>query len=182
MKKFSKTTMIFALFCCSALIAQDSTRKTPEQLAKQRQQQFQEDMKKPYTGWMLDAINGANSPERYRVKKEDDPESRLKKQLVNAIYTEVEYLGSRYESGTIALTSLLEAQGRLLKSQDDFYADDLDQRIEVAKEMVQLAKKLETAIRQKTEAAVSRPDEWAKAVAYRFKCQLHLLRLEKQKK
>ena len=182
MKKFSKTTIIFTLFCSSVVIAQDSASETQEARASQQQDQKKEEKEKPYTGWMLDAINGANSPEQYRVKKEDDAETRLKKQYINAIYTQLRSIQRRVQAGEANVVFLLEAYQQLLEAQDELFANDLDQRINAAEDMLQYAKSLETQMRQLTEAAVSRPDDWAKAVAYRLKCQLHLLRLEKQKK
>ncbi len=168
MKNYRIAMVIVFFICCSNMTAHEPV--------------LNDDSEKPYTGATLDAINGSGSPEEYKVKDDDDQEVRLKKQIINAIYLEVEGKRGRVESGQEQVFGLLMSYRKLHEALESFYENDQDQLTKVAKDMIQNAKKMEAERRVRFEMGLGRPDEWAEALAYRLQCELRLLQLEKKAK
>ena len=164
----------FSIFSSHAT-AQEAPKKTYQEVLK-------EYMEKPYTGETLNAINGVGSPDEYKVKDDDGQEVRLKKQIINAIYLELESKQKRFESGQESVFFLLRAYRQLHQARELLYANDQDQLTRIAKDMIQNAKTLEANCRLTYESGVGRPDDWAEALAYRLQCELRLLQLENEAK
>ncbi len=130
----------------------------------------------------MDAINGVASREEYKVKDDDDQEMRLKKQIVNATYLEIEPKLKRMTEGQDQVFFLLKAYDRLHQAREAVHAGDNEQLIKVAEDMLRNAKVLEESRSLRFAQGVGRPDEMYEAMGYRIQCELRLLQLKNQSK
>ena len=140
---------------------------------EQQKKLIQEYSKKLIDEW------GAESPEPYQVKPEDDQETKLKKQKVNVARMELKFSERAYRAGKDPIKFVAAAQQRLIKAQLDILTKP-DEIVSVHEQSLEMAKGVEAYYLANLRAGTISTDYVAQAIYFRLNAELELLRAKKK--
>ena len=123
--------------------------------------------------------------EIYKPNEDDDEELKIRREIVVTAMEELAVKRIRFDEGQSQIFVLLHAYQRMQESMEAVYADNKVELIKAATDVLNAAMATEEnqVLRSNAfNAGMARPDEVAEAKAFRLRCELRLLQLEKESK
>lgn len=134
----------------------------------------------PQDSTIDDWLNGKFSPEAYKLNKDDDDETRLKKQRINAALMETGHYKRLNDAGVETLDTAIESQQRLLAAQLDLHTNP-QMIVSVLQQALKAAKQTEAVVKGRfNEGADVNIQQVGQATYHKLDVEIKLLHAQKK--